>query len=210
MPLKSIDRQAGDLTGEAMEAYGLDTHYSTTPRRECQSPGGPQEPLMLHTPVESLSQDALKARDAYLALVHENYRSHTTNIFLEQARAGVVKPGDSLSRVLAVIKRKLDEASDGDEATKWRAILTTLARPEALGFAAYCVHYVNLPDKARRKLKAARQIVYAESYMEQQPVTAAQLGLLRKMGWQGDPPVSSRAEATLLIGAMLGQRGRRG
>lgn len=159
---------------------------------------------MLHDPtVESLSQDALRARDAFLALIHPNHKSHVCNLFLEQARAGVGKPGDVLARVLAEVRRRLDTAADDTQRQKWRAILPTLARPEALDFAAYSVHYSRLPYETRRRMKAQKQAAYLEAHMEQAAATPSQLVLLRRMGWTGDPPVSTRAEAAALIGAYL-------
>ena len=159
---------------------------------------------MLHDPpIESLSQDAIRARDAFLALIHPNYKSHVCNLFLEQARAGVGKPSDVLARVLAEVRRRLDTAADDTQRQKWRTILPTLARAEALDFAAYSVHYARLPYETRRRMKAARAQQFADAYMEQQAATNSQLVLLRRMGWTGDPPVSTRAEAAALIGALL-------
>lgn len=169
---------------------------------------------MLHTPpVESsLSAEALAAKDAYLGLVNPSHKSHVTNLFLEQARAGLVKPSDILARVLAEVRRRRDEAVDlGDagQVDKWRAILPTLARPEALDFAAYCVHYCQLPEQTRRRMKATRHALYVDAWMETQPATPSQFTLLRRLGWVGDPPVTTRAEAAELLTAMI-NRGRHG
>lgn len=166
---------------------------------------------MLHNPpVESLSQDALRARDAFLALIHPNHKSHVCNLFLEQARAGVGKPSDVLARVLAEVSRRLADArAEGDaaQAEKWTAIRATLARPQALDFAAYSIHYAALPTETRRRLKAARAQQFADAFMQTQPATPSQLVLLRRLGWQGDPPVSTRAEAAALLGALMAGKG---
>ena len=165
---------------------------------------------MLQNTLESLSPDALRARDAFLALINPSHKSHVTNLFLEQARAGVGKPSDVLARVLAVVAQRLADAQaqgDAAQVEKWRAVRVTLARPEALDFAAYSIHYARLPYETRRRLKAARAQQFADAYMEQQAATNSQLVLLRKMGWTGEPPVSTRAEAAALIGAMLAGRG---
>ena len=166
---------------------------------------------MLHTSLESLSPDAIRARDAFLSLVNPSHKSHVTNLFLEQARAGVVKPSDIIARVLAVVTQRLAAAEDDSERQKWTAIRATLARPQALNFAAYAVHYARLPHETRQRMKASRAHQYADAYMEQQPATASQLVLLRRLGWRGDPTVSTRAEAAALIGAYLaGKGGNRG
>ena len=166
---------------------------------------------MLHEPLESLSPDALRARDAFLSLVNPSHKSHVCNLFLEQARAGVVKPSDIIARVLAVVTQRLAAAEDDSERQKWTAIRATLARPQALDFAAYAVHYARLPHETRQRMKASRAHQYADAYMEQQPATASQLVLLRRLGWRGDPTVSTRAEAAALIGAYLaGKGGNRG
>lgn len=167
---------------------------------------------MLHSPpVESsLSADALKARDAYLELVNPSYRSHVTNLYLEAARAGLRKPSDILARVLGEVRRRLDAATVDSDRDKWRTILATLARPEALDFAAYAIYYARLPESARRRLKATRQAAYLESHMQAQAATPSQLALLRRLGWTGRPPVNTRAEAAALISALMGQGGRRG
>ncbi len=167
---------------------------------------------MLHDPpVESsLSADALKAKAAYLELVNPSYRSHVTNLYLEAARAGLRKPSDIVARVLAVVASRLAAASDEAERQKWTAIRATLARPQALDFAAYAVHYAALPHETRRRLKAQKQAAYLESYMEQAAATPSQLALLRRLGWTGKPPVNTRAEAAALISALMGQGGRRG
>ena len=167
---------------------------------------------MLHNPpVESsLSAEALAAKDAYLALINPSHRSHVTNLFLEQARAGLYKPSDVLARVLAEVRRRLAEAVDlGDagQVDKWRPILPTLARPEALDFAAYCITYARLPETARRRMKATRQALYIDAWMETQAPTPSQLTLLRRLGWRGDPPVTTRAEAAELLTALI-NRGR--
>ena len=162
---------------------------------------------MLHTSLESLSPDAIRARDAFLSLVNPSHKSHVTNLFLEQARAGVVKPSDIIARVLAVVTQRLAAAGDEAERAKWTAIRATLARPQALDFAAYAVHYARLPHETRRRMKATRQADYLQQHMESHPATNSQLVLLRRLGWQGDPPVSTRAEAAALIGAYLAGRG---
>ncbi len=162
---------------------------------------------MLHAPVESsLSADALRARDAYLALINPTHKSHVTNLFLDAARDGLYKPGDVLARVLGEVRRRLDTATDDGEVSKWAAILPTLARPEALAFAGYAIHYVALPEPTRRRMKATRQAAYIDGYMAQQPVTPSQLALLRRMGWAGTPTVANRAEAAELLGALLAGR----
>ena len=162
---------------------------------------------MLHAPVESsLSADALRARDAYLALINPTHKSHVTNLFLDAARDGLYKPGDVLARVLGEVRRRLDTATDDGEVSKWAAILPTLARPEALAFAGYAIHYVALPEPTRRRMKATRQAAYIDGYMAQQPVTPSQLALLRRMGWEGTPSVANRAEAAALLGALLAGR----
>jgi hypothetical protein len=158
---------------------------------------------MLHTSLESLSPDAIRARDAFLSLVNPSHKSHVTNLFLEQARAGVVKPSDIIARVLAVVTQRLAAAEDDSERQKWTAIRATLARPQALDFAAYTVHYARLPHETRQRMKAARALTYADAHMQTQPATPSQFTLLRRLGWQGDPPVSTRAEAAALIGAYL-------
>lgn len=164
---------------------------------------------MLHVnDVESsLSQDALRAKAEYLELVNPTHRSHVTNLYLEAARAGLRKPGDIVARVLAVVTRKLAEATTPEEVAKWTAIRATLATGAALDFAAYSVHYVNLPTETRRRLKASKQAAYLEQHLEALAATPAQLTLLRRMGWTGDPTVSTRAEAAALIGALLAGRG---
>ena len=162
---------------------------------------------MLHAPVESsLSADALRARDAYLALINPSHKSHVTNLFLEAARAGLFKPTDVLARVLGEVRRRLDAATDDGERSKWAAILTTLARPEALAFAGYAIHYAALPEVARRRMKATRQATFIDGYMERQDPTPSQLTLLRRMGWEGTPSVANRAEAAALLGALLAGR----
>ena len=163
---------------------------------------------MLHTsPVESsLSADALRASDAYLALINPSHKSHVTNLFLEAARAGLFKPTDVLARVLGEVRRRLDAATDDGERSKWAAILTTLARPEALAFAGYAIHYAALPEVARRRMKATRQATFIDGYMERQDPTPSQLTLLRRMGWEGTPSVANRAEAAALLGALLAGR----
>ena len=166
---------------------------------------------MLHDPpVESLSQDALRARDAFLALIHPNHKSHVCNLFLEQARAGVGKPSVVLARVLAEVDARLGEAQanqDPVQYTKWHGIIVTLARPEALDFAAYSIHYAALPHETRRRMRAARAQQFADAFMEQQAATPSQFTLLRRLGWTGEPPVNTRAEAAALIGALLAGRG---
>lgn len=163
---------------------------------------------MLHFPVDSaLSADALQAKDAYLALVNPTHRSHVTNLYLDAARAGLRKPSDVLARVLAEARRRLDAASGEAEHDKWRAILSTLARPEAFEFAAYAIHYADLPTEARRRMKVRRAFLYADAYMEQQAATNSQLVLLRRLGWTGEPMVNTRAEAAALIGALLAGKG---
>ena len=163
---------------------------------------------MLHTsPVESsLSADALRARDAYLALINPSHKSHVTNLFLEASRAGLFKPTDVLARVLGEVRRRLDAATDDGERSKWAAILTTLARPEALAFAGYAIHYAALPEVARRRMKATRQATFIDGYMERQDPTPSQLTLLRRMGWEGTPSVANSAEAAALLGALLAGR----
>ena len=164
---------------------------------------------MLHDPpVESsLSADALKAKAAYLELVNPSHRSHVTNLYLEAARAGLRKPSEVLARVLAVVARRLAAADEDSERAKWTAIRATLARPQALDFAAYSVHYAALPHETRARLKASRQADYLQQHMESLPATASQLVLLRRLGWRGDPTVSTRAEAAALIGAYLAGKG---
>ena len=164
---------------------------------------------MLHDPpVESsLSADALKAKAAYLELVNPTHRSHVTNLYLEAARAGLRKPSDIVARVLATVTQRLAAAGDEAERQKWIAIRATLARPQALDFAAYAVHYAALPHETRRRMKAARAQLFADAYMEQQAATNSQLVLLRRLGWTGAPPVSTRAEADALIGAYLARKG---
>ena len=164
---------------------------------------------MLHEPLESLSQDAIRARDAFLNLVNPSHKSHVCNLFLEQARAGVVKPSDVLARVLAEVDHRLSEAQaqqDPAQYTKWHAIILTLATPQALDFAAYAVHYARLPHETRRRLKAQKQAAYLEAHMEQAAATPSQFTLLRRLGWTGAPPVNTRAEAAALIGAFLAGR----
>ena len=163
---------------------------------------------MLHTPlVESdLSADALAAKDAFLALVNPSHRSHVTNLFLEQARAGLHKPSDILARVLGEARRRLTDAQalgDAGQVEKWAAILPTLARPEALDFAASAIHYSRLPAETRARMKARRALAYVDAHMEGQPATASQLVLLRRLGWTGAPTVSTRAEAAALIDALM-------
>lgn len=168
---------------------------------------------MLHVPdVESsLSADALKAKAAYLELVNPSHRSHVTNLYLEAARAGLRKPSDVLARVLAVVSQRLAAAADEGERQKWLAVRSTLARPEALDFGAWAIHYAALPTETRRRLKASRAQRFADAWLESQPATNTQLVLLRRMGWQGEPTVSTRAEAAALIGAYLaGKGGNRG
>ena len=166
---------------------------------------------MLHTSLESLSPDAIRARDAFLSLVNPSHKSHVTNLFLEQARAGVVKPSDIIARVLAVVTQRLAAAEDDSERQKWTAIRATLARPQALDFAAYAVHYARLPHETRQRMKAARALTYADAHMQTQPATPSQFTLLRRLGWTGEPTVSTRAEAAALIGAYLaGKGGNRG
>jgi hypothetical protein len=166
---------------------------------------------MLHTSLESLSPDAIRARDAFLSLVNPSHKSHVTNLFLEQARAGVVKPSDIIARVLAVVTQRLAAAEDDSERQKWTAIRATLARPQALDFAAYAVHYARLPHETRQRMKAARALTYADAHMQTQPATPSQFTLLRRLGWTGEPPVNTRAEAAALIGAYLaGKGGNRG
>ena len=168
---------------------------------------------MLHDPpVESsLSTDALKAKAAYLELVNPSYRSHVTNLYLEAARAGLRKPSEVLARVLAVVTQRLAAAEDDSERQKWTAIRATLARPQALDFAAYAVHYARLPHETRQRMKAARALTYADAHMQTQPATPSQFTLLRRLGWTGEPPVNTRAEAAALIGAYLaGKGGNRG
>ena len=166
---------------------------------------------MLHTSLESLSPDAIRARDAFLSLVNPSHKSHVTNLFLEQARAGVVKPSDIIARVLAVVTQRLAAAEDDSERQKWTAIRATLARPQALDFAAYAVHYARLPHETRQRMKAARALTYADAHMQTQPATPSQFTLLRRLGWTGEPPVNTRAEAAALIGAYLaGKGGSRG
>ena len=164
---------------------------------------------MLHDPpVESsLSADALKAKSAYLELVNPSHRSHITNLYLEAARAGLRKPSDVLARVLSVVSQRLAAAADPADLDKWHAIRATLARPQALDFAAYSIHYAALPGETRRRLKAQKQAAFIESHMEQAAATPSQLLLLRRLGWTGAPPVSIRAEAAALIGAYLGGKG---
>lgn len=166
---------------------------------------------MLHNSLESLSPDAIRARDAFLSLINPSHKSHVTNLFLEQARAGVVKPSEVLARVLAVVARRLADADDDSERAKWTAIRAVLATPDALDFAAYSIHYAALPGETRRRLKATRAHQYADAYMEQQPATNSQLVLLRRLGWTGEPPVNTRAEAAALISALMaGKGGNRG
>ena len=168
---------------------------------------------MLHDPpVESsLSADALKAKAAYLELVNPTHRSHVTNLYLEAARAGLRKPSDIVARVLAVVARRLADAGDEAERQKWTAIRATLARPQALDFAAYSIHYAALPSETRRRLKAARALTYADAHMQTQPATPSQFTLLRRLGWTGEPPVNTRAEAAALISALMaGKGGNRG
>ena len=162
---------------------------------------------MLHTSLESLSPDAIRARDAFLSLVNPSHKSHVTNLFLEQARAGVVKPSDIIARVLAVVTQRLAAAADEGERQKWLAVRSTLARPEALDFGAWAIHYAALPTETRRRLKASRAQRFADAWLESQPATNTQLVLLRRMGWQGEPTVSTRAEASALIGAYLAGKG---
>ena len=163
---------------------------------------------MLHVPdVESsLSADALKAKAAYLELVNPSHRSHVTNLYLEAARAGLRKPSDIVARVLATVTQRLAAAGDEAERQKWIAIRATLARPQALEFGAYAVHYARLPHETRRRLKAQKQAAYIEAHMEQAAATPSQFTLLRRLGWTGAPPVSTRAEAAALIGAYLAGR----
>ena len=102
---------------------------------------------------------------------------------------------------------ELSLQGDAAQVEKWRAVRVTLARPEALDFAAYSIHYARLPYETRRRLKAARAQQFADAYMEQQPATNSQIVLLRRLGWTGAPPVSTRAEAAALIGAYLAGKG---
>ena len=123
----------------------------------------------------------------------------------------MVKPSDIIARVLAVVTQRLAAAEDDSERQKWTAIRATLARPQALDFAAYAVHYARLPHETRQRMKAARALTYADAHMQTQPATPSQFTLLRRLGWTGEPPVNTRAEAAALIGAYLaGKGGNRG
>ena len=166
---------------------------------------------MLHTSLESLSPDAIRARDAFLALINPSHKSHVTNLFLEQARAGLRKPSDIVARVLAVVTQRLAAAEDDSERQKWTAIRAVLVTPDALDFAAYAVHYAALPGETRARMKATRQADYLQQHMESHPATNSQLVLLRRLGWTGAPAVNTRAEAAALIGALMaGKGGNRG
>lgn len=157
-----------------------------------------------------LSPEAYAARDRYLDLIDPKHRSHVTNLFLEAARAGLRKPSEVLARVLRTVKDRETAAADLDDAIKWAGILTTLARPEALDFAAYALAYAALPDSERQRIKSARRLTYVDEYMQAQPVTDSQLTLLRRLGWAGYPAIDNRAQAAALITSLMGKGGRRG
>jgi len=163
---------------------------------------------MLHQSV--VSYDAEKARSEYLEKINPSYRSHVTNLYLEAARAGLHKPSDVLARVVRVVHDRINGNDSQEDHDKWLAVWHTLGKPEALDFAAYAIHYTALPNAARQRLKAARAMPHVDAHMEGQPPTTSQLNLLSRLGWTGSPPVENRAEASVLIAALLGQGGRRG
>lgn len=156
--------------------------------------------------------EAEQHRADYLALLPETYRSQVTNLFLSAARAGLHKPSDVLEQVRAEADHRLADAQayqDRAEYQKWSVVLDTLDTGQALYFAGYCVNYCQLSPDERKKLRARRALPYVDRWMEVNPVTPSQLTLLRRLGWNGDPPVMTRAEAAELLTALI-NRGRHG
>ena len=85
------------------------------------------------------------------------------------------------------------------------AVLRT-HQAEALRYAESVTTYEALPFEQRQQVKAQRAFQYLKTSMAGKPATAAQHGLLRRLGYAAALP-DDRAAASELIDRLLRQQG---
>jgi hypothetical protein len=141
------------------------------------------------------------------------HRSHATNLFLAQARAGVTMPQAIILRVTADLQARIAAArryGQHDQEQRDQLILDAIYShvDEARDMAAWAVEWETTPREQREQVKAQRGEQYRHAYMASQPATEKQIGYLRKLGYAG--AVNSKAHASELIDGLLSQRGGRG
>lgn len=164
-----------------------------------------------------------QARDRYLGQFPQNRRSTVANRFLDAVRAGHNRPEGIVIAVrfkvaqdIGHTRETLERWPDGDWAEDnrqrldfFRQLMASLPSPDALAYAQYCLDYEALPQSEKDRMKTRQRDTHIQAHMAGLEPTEAQLGLLRKLGWAGQPTVDSRAEASSLIEAYLSRQGRR-
>ena len=164
-----------------------------------------------------------QARDRYLGQFPQNRRSTVANRFLDAVRAGYDQPRKIVGSVLLKVaqdirhtRETLERWPDSDWADDnrqrldfFRQLMESLGTPESLAYAQYCLDYETLPQTEKDRIKTRQRDTHIQAHMAGLEPTEALLGLLRKLGWAGQPSVDNRAEASSLIEAYLARQGRR-
>jgi hypothetical protein len=146
-------------------------------------------------------------RRAFLARLPEDARSVAANLFLRQVRVGLTDPAEISRAVVREVQQRVHNGhrSRCDD-VKAEALLVALnTHPaEAKVFAAWCRWWELLPSTERARLKDQRSEQHRQAWLAHQPPTAAQLGLLARLGCVAEP--ASKGEASTLIDRLLQQR----
>ena len=137
---------------------------------------------------------------AFLSRLPRPFAGALSDLFHDAVRAGRGTPSEIVQWVAADVLRRLERPTRPEPAEAHRTLLGAMAAdPEgARAYAAHCLHWRNLPQSERQKIKQDQRDTHRTAMMESLPATEKQIGFLRVLGYSGPAP-KSRAEASRLI-----------
>ena len=149
-----------------------------------------------------------EARNKFLSKFSDNRKATVTNLFLSGPRGGLSDPQFIVADVISQVQQRLRRTTFEATAIRERLLLQTIqAFPEeALGFAAWALAYVQMPEADRAEHKRQMQEAHIQRWLSNQPASERQINYLRSLGHQGE--VASKLHASQLIEHMT-KGGRR-
>jgi len=148
------------------------------------------------------------AGTAFTARLPRDFAGALCDLFHQAARGGASTPTEIVAAVVAQAQRRLDKMLLGSpQGNALRELLGALAvEPDgARAFAAHAIHWNQLPPDERSARKSQNREEHKQGRMASLPATDAQIGFLRRLGYDGPPP-SDRAAASRLIDERKGVR----
>jgi hypothetical protein len=165
--------------------------------------------LPFDPPAPTPPQDPDEPRRVFLQHFEPQRRSGIANLFHFSIRDhGCTTARQVCSQVWQTVHRRTQYANDPETATHLAHVLVVMQHDQtgALAYAQSVLEYEQLPYEARQRVKTQRAAPYIHAAMQGKDVTAPQLAMLRRLGYEGTVP-RDRAEASVLIDELMRGRG---